>query len=55
MWFLYRNLGDPGFWGIDCWCGIVGLIWSPVLGRGCDEAEISEERRLFTEWGPDIQ
>ena len=26
-----------------------------VLGRGCDEAEISEEKRLFTEWGPGIQ
>ena len=29
--------------------------WSRVLGRGCDEAEISEEKRLFTEWGPGIQ
>ena len=25
------------------------------LGRGCDEAKISEEERLFTEWGPGIQ
>ena len=23
--------------------------WTGVLGRGCDEAEISEEKRLFTE------
>ena len=29
--------------------------WNGVLGRGCDEAEISEEKCLFTEWGPDIQ
>ena len=26
-----------------------------VWGRGCDEAEISEEKLLFTEWGPGIQ
>ena len=26
-----------------------------VLGRGCDEAEISEEKRFFTEWVPGIQ
>ena len=25
------------------------------LGKGCDEAEISEEKRLFTEWGPGIR
>ena len=31
------------------------LCWSGVLGRGCNEAEISEEKRLFTEWGPGIQ
>ena len=30
-------------------------FWSRVWGRGCDEAEISEEKRLFTEWGPGIQ
>ena len=24
-------------------------IWNGVWGRGCDEAEISEEKRLFTE------
>ena len=24
-------------------------------GRGCDEAEINEEKRLFTEWGPGIR
>ena len=23
-----------------------------MLGRECDEEEISEEKRLFTEWGP---
>ena len=31
------------------------MTWSRVLGRGCDEAETSEEKRLFTEWGPSIQ
>ena len=30
-------------------------IWNGVLGRGCDEVEISEEKRLFTEWLPGIQ
>ena len=30
-------------------------IWGRVLGRGCDETEISEEKRLFTEWGLGIQ
>ena len=29
--------------------------WSGVLGRGCDEAEISAEMRLFTERGQGIQ
>ena len=28
---------------------------SRVLGRGCNKADISEEKRLFTEWGPGIQ
>ena len=30
-------------------------VWNGVSGRGCDEAEISEEKHLFTEWGPGIQ
>ena len=29
--------------------------WNGVLGRGCNEEEISEEQRLFTEWGQGIQ
>ena len=31
------------------------LVWNGDWGRGCDEAEISEEKRLFTEWGQGIQ
>ena len=34
---------------------VIGFSWSRVLGRGCDEAESNEEKRLFTEWGPGIQ
>ena len=30
-------------------------FWNGVWGRGCDEAEISEEKRLFIEWGQGIQ
>ena len=30
-------------------------VWNGVWGTGCDEAEISEEKRLFTEWGEGIQ
>ena len=30
-------------------------FWNGVLGRGCDEAEISAEKPLFTEWGQGIQ
>ena len=29
--------------------------WNGVWGRGCDEAEISKEKCLFTEWGGGIQ
>ena len=40
-------------------CSKVGQLltnsWNGVVGRGCDEAEISEEKRLFTEWVPGIQ
>ena len=35
--------------------GQLALSQNGVLGRGCDEAKISEEKRLFTEWGPGIQ
>ena len=33
----------------------VSPSWNGVWGRGCDEAEISEEKRLCTEWGQGIQ
>ena len=46
-------------WGINseiCGEGLeVVKIWNGVWGRGCDEAEISEEKRLFTECGQGIQ
>ena len=29
--------------------------WNGVWGRGCDEEEISEEKRLFTDWRQGIQ
>ena len=56
-------------WGGVIWAAMTGGLrngdllisnsedpyWNGVLGRGCDEAEISEEQRLLTEWGQGIQ
>ena len=32
-----------------------GRMWNRVCGRGCDEAGITEEKRLFTESWQGIQ
>ena len=50
-------------WGLFCevfkirsvFLSCVCLNWNGVLGRGCDNAKLSEEKRFFTEWGPVIQ
>ena len=49
--FCPSHFASPLLWQGD-WCQ---MDWNGVWRRGCDEAEISEEKRLFTESWEGIQ